>query len=139
MVKKAFDICKRVGVKTSSMFMIGLPTETNEEVMQTAKLIDELDAFTKICTIYRPYPGSELYDYCIENELVKLPERLEDHGNLFNIGTTDINVSNADTELLTSIQKRINAGNKKKELMHALKHINFGYIYYSAKRLRKIN
>ena len=51
--------------------MYGLPSETNEDIKATFKLIDKIykihpDTYIFGPQIFRPYPGNSLYDLCVE-------------------------------------------------------------------------
>jgi radical SAM superfamily enzyme YgiQ (UPF0313 family) len=63
------------------LFMMGLPTETPDELAQSIRLAirltDENSNAVKTFNIYTPYPGTELYDLAIQLGL-KEPQRLED-------------------------------------------------------------
>jgi radical SAM superfamily enzyme YgiQ (UPF0313 family) len=63
------------------MFMMGLPTETPEEVEQSLQLADlllkENPQATRAFNIYTPFPGTELFGLA-EQLGLKAPERLED-------------------------------------------------------------
>jgi anaerobic magnesium-protoporphyrin IX monomethyl ester cyclase len=63
------------------LFMMGLPTETPDELRASIELADRLIAENpKACktfNIYTPYPGTELYDLAVEMGL-EVPARLED-------------------------------------------------------------
>jgi len=72
------------------LFMMGLPTETHEEFGQSVRLAvqltDENPKAVKTFNIYTPYPGTKLYDKCVQLGL-KEPQRLEDwaHFNWRNV------------------------------------------------------
>ncbi len=63
------------------LFMMGLPTETPEELGQSIRLSEQLlrenPRAAKSFNIYMPYPGTELYRFAIELGL-EAPQRLED-------------------------------------------------------------
>lgn len=64
-------------------FMIGIPTETEEEQMQTLSLIRDILRINPNATIigpavYRPYPGGDLYDMCVKKYNLKAPNSLEE-------------------------------------------------------------
>jgi radical SAM superfamily enzyme YgiQ (UPF0313 family) len=66
---KAFLNCKEAGLRIRSFNMVGIPDETPRNVLETIKLnararIDELQ-----CSIFQPYPGTKLYDMCLERDL----------------------------------------------------------------------
>ena len=72
------------------LFMMGLPTETPEEFAQSVRLAvrltDENPRAVKTFNIYTPYPGTELYQKCVELGF-REPQRLEDwvHFNYRNV------------------------------------------------------
>jgi len=60
--KNAIKITKKAGIGTSAFFMIGFPSETEEDVKKTIEFnkrlpLDEHDTFS----ILTPFPGTELY------------------------------------------------------------------------------
>ncbi|MFH1522953.1 MAG: radical SAM protein [Patescibacteria group bacterium] len=67
-------------------FMIGLPGEAKSEMMETLRLIDKLAKMSDKIQIlgpqaFRPYPGSELYNECLESGW-QAPNSLEEWGEL---------------------------------------------------------
>ena len=67
---KAAEICRRYGIKLFIAFMLGLPTETKEEALMTEKLIADTNPEWPCCYWYTPIPGTRLYQYCEENDLM---------------------------------------------------------------------
>ena len=65
------------------LFMMGLPSETPAELEQSIRLAvqltDENPRAVKTFNIYTPYPGTQLYDICVEQGL-REPEDLEGWG-----------------------------------------------------------
>jgi len=63
------------------LFMMGMPTETPDDLRRSFALADQLIAenpkAAKTFNIYTPYPGTELYNVSVQHGL-KVPERLED-------------------------------------------------------------
>ena len=66
---KAADICHRFSIKIFANYMLGIPTETKEEVMQTINMIKVIKPDHHSPSFFTPYPGSELYDYILQNNL----------------------------------------------------------------------
>jgi radical SAM superfamily enzyme YgiQ (UPF0313 family) len=68
-------------IRPAFLFMMGLPTETPEEVKQSLELADQLlkenPSATRSFNIYTPFPGTELYRRAVQLGL-KEPQRLED-------------------------------------------------------------
>lgn len=66
---QAAKVCRRYGIKIWANYMLGLPTETREEALETISMLKEIDPDYYSPSFYTPHPGSDLYDYCLENEL----------------------------------------------------------------------
>ncbi len=66
---EAGKICKSLGIKIFANYMFGLPTETPAEMEQTVKMIRLIDPEIHSVAVFTPTPGSDLYDYCIANDL----------------------------------------------------------------------
>lgn len=74
---------KKFNIVPLVAFMTGIPTETEEEQMQTLRLIREILRINPKTVIngpanYRPYPGGDLYDMCVEKFNLKMPASLEE-------------------------------------------------------------
>jgi len=65
-IKKTFDIIKKYPIRTTGYTMIGFPTETRKEAFQTISLIRELDIDISIMSIFYPFVGTPLRQFCIE-------------------------------------------------------------------------
>lgn len=139
-IKNAFKLCREVGLKAGAMFMIGLPTETKKEIEMTVKLVNSLRASQTINTIYHPYPGSKLFNYCLGKGLFKLPKNLEDQGPYFDIGNADINVSGVKTSFLKKTHDMYNFNNVLEEIKLAWEYKNLSLILSHVKsRLNLFN
>lgn len=60
-VEKAFDMCKRHGIKTLAYFMLGNPTETFEDVKDTLALSHRIKPDFMQMTILSPFPATQYY------------------------------------------------------------------------------
>ena len=60
----AFDLIHKYGIKSKAYNMLGLPGETCEDIEETIRLNKLIKPDLKNITIFRPYPGTELYEYC---------------------------------------------------------------------------
>jgi len=74
-IKKAFEIIKKYDIRTTGYTMIGFPTETREEAFQTIHFIRELDIDISIMSIFYPFIGTPLRQFCIENEYITGKEK----------------------------------------------------------------
>jgi len=73
---------KDAGIAPKFSFMGGFPTETIAEVKDTISLMARLvrgnrDAYTTPVQLYSPYPGTALYDYCVQAGMA-VPQTLEE-------------------------------------------------------------
>lgn len=61
-VRRTVKIAHKAGLEIDGMFMIGLPGETAETILETIDFAIELNVRYAIFNIFVPYPGCELYD-----------------------------------------------------------------------------
>ena len=59
---EAAKICHEFGIKIWANYMMGLPTETKEEVMETYTMLEQIKPYHCSPAFYTPHPGSDLYD-----------------------------------------------------------------------------
>ena len=123
-----FNLCRKLKLKTSALFMIGLPTETEDDLMATVKLVKRLNPYITLCTIYRPYPGTELFDYCINERLFTYDDNLEGVGSIYE---RIINTSKIDTNFLLKIKDYFDRRNIYQEIKFIIARLKFDlFIYY---------
>lgn len=70
-IYQAVNWCNEVGLPCVAFFMVGAPGETRESVEETKKLLKELPLTLCTCGIYTPYPGTALYDECVQKGYMK--------------------------------------------------------------------
>jgi anaerobic magnesium-protoporphyrin IX monomethyl ester cyclase len=58
---QAAVICRKYGIKIWANYMLGLPTETKEEVMETFTMLQQIKPFHCSPAFYTPHPGSDLF------------------------------------------------------------------------------
>jgi len=61
-MEKAFAITKKIGITIRGFFMLGLPTETYQESIQTIEFAKKLDPLWAQFTITTPYPGTPMFE-----------------------------------------------------------------------------
>ncbi len=82
---QAARICKRYGIKIWAYHIFGLPTETNEEALDTVKMIKKIKPYRSDAAFFTPRLGSVFYDYCKKNNLTLI----DDHEQYINIPEID--------------------------------------------------
>jgi radical SAM superfamily enzyme YgiQ (UPF0313 family) len=63
-VPGAVKMTRRAGIKTRGTFVLGIPTETREETLQTIRFAREIGIDFAKFNLITPYPGTELYQIC---------------------------------------------------------------------------
>ena len=69
-IVNVFHTADRLGMKTWANYMIGVPTETPEEVEETIQLNNRIRPNSVQVSVFFPFPGTELYDRCKEEGLI---------------------------------------------------------------------
>ncbi|MBC7263825.1 MAG: B12-binding domain-containing radical SAM protein [Chloroflexi bacterium] len=92
---EAARICRRYGISIWANYMLGLPTETKEEVMETISMLKEIDPDYYSPAFYTPHPGSDLFTYCQEHDL----SLIKDHDS-YRRNPTEAKIKGVDYEWL---------------------------------------
>lgn len=71
---KAAQICRRLGISIWANYMFGIPSETPEEMMDTARMIRRIRPARHSPAFFTPHPGSDLYSKCVEEGLSLITE-----------------------------------------------------------------
>jgi radical SAM superfamily enzyme YgiQ (UPF0313 family) len=71
---EAARICRKYDIKIWANYMLGLPTETREEVMDTVRLMKEIDPDYYSPAFFTPHPGTDLYNYTIQHDLSRITD-----------------------------------------------------------------
>ena len=67
-IKKAVSLCKQTGLKVLGSFIVGLPGETRESLMDSHRLIEELDVLSGYHFL-APFPGTIIKEQIDEYDL----------------------------------------------------------------------
>lgn len=67
---EAARILHELGIEVWANYMLGMPTETKEEALDTIKMIREIHPEHPSPAFFTPIPGTDLYTYCKENDLI---------------------------------------------------------------------
>ena len=64
---RAFKLTKEAGIRRSSFIIIGIPTETRENIFETIEITRKVKADSVGMSYLMPYPGTKIRDYCIQH------------------------------------------------------------------------
>jgi len=105
----AYKVCKKNKIPISYSFVVGFPTETWQDSLDTVKFIFKLidiypdNPVGPIMGVYMPYPGSDLYDVSVKLGF-KPPSRTEDWG-VFNRYAVDFDLPWVDNKKMDALIK----------------------------------
>jgi radical SAM superfamily enzyme YgiQ (UPF0313 family) len=68
---EAGRICRRHKILIFANYMLGIPTETREDLEMTLQMMKAIRPELPSAAYFAPIPGSDLYDYCQNNDLIK--------------------------------------------------------------------
>ncbi|MBP7529546.1 MAG: B12-binding domain-containing radical SAM protein [Syntrophorhabdaceae bacterium] len=68
---KSCAIVSDSSIQLSVNNIIGFPDESREMIFQTIMLNRYIDAHSYSCSIFQPYRGTRLYDYCVEKGYIE--------------------------------------------------------------------
>ncbi len=62
-IENAISLCRKLGIKTFGMFILGFPGETIETLQETVEFIKALKLNDIACFLFTPLPGSDIYEH----------------------------------------------------------------------------
>lgn len=65
------NACKKLRLKANAYFIVGYPGDNDETINKTIKLVKKLSFFNIAVSYATPFPGTELYDECVENNYIQ--------------------------------------------------------------------
>lgn len=71
---QAARVCRKYGIKIWANYMMGLPTENREEVMDTVRMMKEIDPDYYSPAFFTPHPGTDLFTYAAEHKLSRITD-----------------------------------------------------------------
>jgi radical SAM superfamily enzyme YgiQ (UPF0313 family) len=77
-VEEAARLFREVGIHWTAYFMMGIPTETKEDVKKTLDLLYKIRPSFASIGVYEPFPGTKLFDVGVEHGLVNKEMVYED-------------------------------------------------------------
>ncbi len=63
-VTQVIQMCKRLGIRTTAFFVLGLPGETQISMQRSMQFAERLAVDSIVISVAAPYPGTRLYDIC---------------------------------------------------------------------------
>jgi len=63
-IRRAFELCRKVGIKTQAFFLFGVPGETLQTIAETIEFAKKLRPDSAQFAVVIPHPGTDLYEIC---------------------------------------------------------------------------
>lgn len=79
--RKTIEICREIGITTTTSFMLGFVDETEDEIRKTVEYAKSVKADSKIAFKFKPIPKSKLYEELIREKRISEPRTLKDCKN----------------------------------------------------------
>lgn len=76
--KEAAKLFRQARIHWTAYFMMGIPTETKEDVQKTLELLYKIKPSFASIGVYEPFPGTRLFDIGVEHGLVSKEMSYED-------------------------------------------------------------
>ena len=76
--KEAARLFREAGIHWTAYFMMGIPTETKEDVQKTLELLYKIKPSFASIGVYEPFPGTRLFEIGVEHGLVNQEMSYED-------------------------------------------------------------
>lgn len=73
-IVKSFKLCRQLGIMTMSLFMIGNPGETREEIEKTIDFSCKLDSDLATISVTTPFPGTLIFDLIKKNGKINIAD-----------------------------------------------------------------
>ena len=121
--RETFRSARRAGIATCGLFIIGSPTETEDEVDETIRLAKELAPDLIKVHYFTPYPGSEAY-----RQFQSMIDPLKEL-KMYHYCEPEINVSGMDDKVLKKKQREF----YKRVLLNPpfiFRHLRHYFFYY---------
>jgi len=79
-IRRAFQLCQEFGINTAASIIVGVPTETQQDLQMTMELLKDINPTVTWFNVFVGIPKSNLYRYVLEN---KLYEYIDDRGLVY--------------------------------------------------------
>lgn len=119
-VVRAFDLTKKVGMRSLATFMVGNPDETEEDIKKTQALSKRIRADFTIFFFTTAYPGTELFDMAVKNDWL----RNRDYSQWFVREPSALEINFSRQELI-KIRSRLQNAFVIKNIFSSLSNLDF--------------
>ncbi|MBU1087861.1 MAG: B12-binding domain-containing radical SAM protein [Candidatus Omnitrophica bacterium] len=69
-IKEIFNICAEEQMPTLAFIMVGSPTETPRDIIDTINLLEEINFDGLHVSLFTPFPGTDIFDYALKKDQI---------------------------------------------------------------------
>lgn len=122
---QTFELCREIGICPDAYAMVGLPHETVDDFKMTMKLLDRIPY--KMCDlmVFRPYPGTELYELCLSEGLFNPPNDLESWAEISDLHSPRYSIGQIPENLIRSAKRKTQLQSRYHDAKKVLKETPF--------------
>ena len=102
-IKDNITACSNAGIIPLTTFMMAFPDETEEDLKETIRLINQFDRANGILNLLNPQPGTELYDDLVKQNRIKPMKSLKQYSKVRWGDNLYVNTSAVSTKELYTI------------------------------------
>lgn len=77
-IRQLVDHCKIIDLEYGMFLIVGMPGETLEDIRNSFRFAAECECYDPLVSIATPYPGTELFEMCLEQSLFSKEFELDD-------------------------------------------------------------
>ncbi len=104
LIKPTIECLRKIGITSICSFIIGFPDETVEQLKDTVKLIDSINANLTPIYHFTPLPGTELFDCLVKAKRYRAPDTLKELSKIIATESVGTNFSTVNTKELRVIR-----------------------------------
>lgn len=121
-MERTFWTLVKYKIRTSVYIMYGFPTETLEDFRATHEMLKRLDDPYYMYNRFVPFPGSALFEHCVNHGLVNLPEKIEDWPQYLMRFSNHVNISDVPDDIMAEAAARWRVSYAAQRFRFTLKH-----------------
>ncbi|HEY3274284.1 MAG TPA: radical SAM protein [Methanocella sp.] len=129
---RTFDLCRETGIYPDAYVMTGLPHEEAEDFRQTMELLDRIPYRMCDLMVYKPYPGTDLFDLCIAEGLFDPPQTLEGWAEISDIHSAKFSIGHIPEDMIKSAKRKTLMKNRYNNVKRILREVPISKIVRKA-------
>ena len=102
---RTVEMCEKASITPLMTFMLGLPEESEKDIIKTVELVKKLDKAICCCQIYTPTPGSKIYEELVSQGKIKREKNVNIFSNIIFGEKIAYNISNVSKKDIYTVYR----------------------------------